>query len=301
VRLRLSETYELDSPMNINKVVIVGAGTMGSGIAQWFAQQLCEVELIDSSMEQQQMAMKIIHSSWEKLLEKGKLSLEQVNQMKKLLKLMSLEEASSDADLVIEAIVENLEVKKNLFQKLDHYISTKTIIASNTSSFPISHLSEAVSKKRKPLFIGLHFFNPATIMQLVEVIKGQETDDKIAMDLYAWFENKGKKPALCKDSPGFIVNRVARNFYGEPLRIVEVEDKEKMKEVDHILKEVGGFKMGPFELMDMIGIDVNYSVTCSVWEAYNHGPRFAPHALQKKMVTEGRLGRKTKRGFYQYD
>src|SRR5690606_33850030 len=155
-----------------------------------------------------------------------------------------------------------------------------------------------VSQARKARFLGLHFFNPAPIMKLVEVIKGEQSDATLCQDLYRWFDEKGKKPALCKDSPGFIVNRVARNFYGEPLRIVEEDDQEKMKDVDRVLKEVGGFRMGPFELMDLIGIDVNYSVTCSVWNAYQQEPRFAPHALQKKMVDEGRLGRKSKRGFY---
>ena len=138
-------------------------------------------------------------------------------------------------------------------------------------------------------------------MKLVEVIKGKDSDEKLCHELYSWFDARDKKPALCKDSPGFIVNRVARNFYGEPLRIVESEDEERIKEVDRVLKEVGGFKMGPFELMDLIGIDVNYSVTCSVWEAYQKEPRFAPHALQKKMVDEKRFGRKSKRGFYKYD
>ena len=138
-------------------------------------------------------------------------------------------------------------------------------------------------------------------MKLVEVIKGKDSSEEICRDLYSWFDSKDKKPASCKDSPGFIVNRVARNFYGEPLRIVDQDDEAKMKEVDLILKEVGGFKMGPFELMDLIGIDINYSVTCSVWEAYDQEPRFAPHKLQKQMVDEKRFGRKTKRGFYKYD
>jgi 3-hydroxybutyryl-CoA dehydrogenase len=286
--------------MNLNRIVVIGAGTMGSGIAQWFAQQMCSVELVDSSSEQLKKAQVSIHSSWDKLVEKEKLSGPQVSQMKQLLEVKSLDQVSQNADLVIEAIIENLNVKKELFQKLDEYFSLKTIIASNTSSFPISLLAEGVAPSRRDKFLGLHFFNPATIMPLVEVIKGQETDEKLCRELYEWFESKGKKPAFCKDSPGFIVNRVARNFYGEPLRIVETEDEARMKEVDRILKDVGGFKMGPFELMDLIGIDVNYSVTCSVWEAYQE-PRFAPHALQKQMVDEKRFGRKSKRGFYKYD
>jgi 3-hydroxybutyryl-CoA dehydrogenase len=287
--------------MKLERIVVIGAGTMGSGIAQWFAQQMCFVELVDNSAEQLQKALASIHASWDKLVEKEKLSSCQVNQMKKLLAVKSLGEVSKSADLVIEAIIENLDVKKKLFQDLDQYFGPETIIASNTSSFPITLLAEGVSPARRPRFVGLHFFNPATIMKLVEVIQGQDSDPKLCQDLYKWFDEKDKKPAMCKDSPGFIVNRVARNFYGEPLRIAEVEDEAKMKEIDRVLKDVGGFKMGPFELMDLIGIDVNYSVTCSVWEAYNQEPRFAPHALQKQMVDEKRFGRKSKRGFYKYD
>ncbi|WP_408099201.1 3-hydroxyacyl-CoA dehydrogenase family protein [Peredibacter sp. HCB2-198] len=283
--------------LNINKVVIIGAGTMGSGIAQWFTQQLCSVELVDNSEAQLQKALKDIHTSWDKLAEKGKLS--NAAELKKLISIKMIDQVAKDADLVVEAIIENLEIKRELFKKLDAYFEPHTILASNTSSFPIHLMAEAV--KRKDKFLGLHFFNPATIMKLVEVIKGKDSSEQICRDLYAWFDSKDKKPAFCKDSPGFIVNRVARNFYGEPLRIVDTENEAKEKEVDAILKEVGGFKMGPFELMDLIGIDVNYSVTCSVWEAYNKEPRFAPHKLQKQMVDEKRFGRKSKRGFYKYD
>ncbi len=287
--------------MKLERIVVIGAGTMGSGIAQWFTQQMCSTELVDNSQEQLQKALTSIHSSWDKLVEKKKLDASDVEEMKSLLTVKSIDQVAKDADLVVEAIIENLEIKKELFKKLDHYFEPHTILSSNTSSFPIHLMADAVSLKRKPQFLGLHFFNPATIMKLVEVIKGQDTDMKLCQELYQWFDSKGKKPAMCKDSPGFIVNRVARNFYGEPLRIVEDDDQEKMKEVDRVLKAVGGFKMGPFELMDLIGIDVNYSVTCSVWEAYNKEPRFAPHKLQKQMVDEKRLGRKTKRGFYKYD
>jgi 3-hydroxybutyryl-CoA dehydrogenase len=287
--------------MNLQRIVIIGSGTMGSGIAQWFAQQMCYVELVDNSEEQLKKAQASIHQSWDKLVEKEKLTSCKAEQMKKLLEIKSLNQVSKNADLVVEAIIENLDIKKSLFKSLDEYFAPHTILSSNTSSFPIHLMAEAVSDERKKRFLGLHFFNPATIMKLVEVIKGKDSDPAICQELYQWFDGKDKKPALCKDSPGFIVNRVARNFYGEPLRIVEQEDEARMKEVDRILKEVGGFKMGPFELMDLIGIDVNYSVTCSVWEAYDQEPRFAPHKLQKQMVDEKRFGRKSKRGFYKYD
>lgn len=287
--------------MELKKIVVIGAGTMGSGIAQWFSQQDCLVELVDNSEEQLDSALSSIHASWDKLGHKGKLTLEQVQKMKTHLRTTSLDRVAKDSELVVEAIIENLEIKKDLFERLDRYFDDHTILSSNTSSFPIHLMAEALLPERRKKFLGLHFFNPATIMKLVEVIKGKETDQKLCEDLYHWFDSKGKKPAMCKDSPGFIVNRVARNFYGEPLRIVETDDELKMKEVDRILKEVGGFKMGPFELMDLIGIDVNYSVTCSVWEANGKEPRFAPHPLQKKMVDEERFGRKSKIGYYKYD
>lgn len=287
--------------MNLQKIVVIGAGTMGSGIAQWFAQENCSVELVDSSIAQLERAQESISASWDKLLQKKKITEAQALEMKANLSFKDLSQADPKANLVIEAIIEDLEVKKNLFQKLDSYFNPETIIASNTSSFPITHLAQDLNESRKKKFLGLHFFNPATIMKLVEIIQGEDTSEDICRDLYKWFDEHDKKPAFCKDSPGFIVNRVARNFYGEPLRIVETEDEFKMKEVDRILREVGGFKMGPFELMDLIGIDINYSVTCSVWESYDKEPRFAPHDLQKKMVTQKRFGRKSKRGFYTYD
>lgn len=272
---------------------------MGSGIAQWFTQSGCTVELVDNSEAQLGKAKQDIFSSWDKLSEKGKLK--NAPELKTKISFKAQDQVDKNADLVVEAIIENLEIKKELFKKLDAHFAPHTILSSNTSSFPIELMAEAVSSARRPKFLGLHFFNPATIMKLVEVIKGNDSDEKLCHALYEWFDARDKKPALCKDSPGFIVNRVARNFYGEPLRIVENEDEARMKEVDNILKEVGGFKMGPFELMDLIGIDVNYSVTCSVWEAYNKEPRFAPHPLQKKMVDEKRFGRKSKHGFYKYD
>lgn len=287
--------------MNISHIVVIGAGTMGSGIAQWFAQQNCTVELVDNSQAQMEKALKSIFESWDKLVEKQKLTTESVSIFKKNLTIQALDKVSRSTDLVVEAIIEDLEIKKTLFKKLDEYFEAHTILSSNTSSFPITLVAEGVKDERRPRFVGLHFFNPATLMKLVEVIKGEKTDQALCQDLYQWFDRHDKKPAMCKDSPGFIVNRVARNFYGEPLRIVEKDDESKMKEVDRILKEVGGFKMGPFELMDLIGIDVNYSVTCSVWEAYSKEPRFAPHGLQKQMVDEKRYGRKTKRGYYKYD
>lgn len=287
--------------MEIKKVLIIGAGTMGSGIAQWFTQQMINVELVDNNPAQAESALNKIHKSWDKLEAKEKFSGCQVSQFKNLLTTKSMDNFSTDHDLVVEAIIENLDIKKSLFKDLDEKMDPNTIIASNTSSFPMKLLASDLSENRKKNFLGLHFFNPATIMKLVEVIKSEWTDDLLSNELYAWFDSKGKKPATCKDSPGFIVNRVARNFYGEPLRIVETENEDKCKEIDTVMKEVAGFRMGPFELMDLIGIDINYSVTKSVWNAYDREERFAPHPLQKLMVESSRLGRKSGKGFYSYE
>ncbi len=287
--------------MKLEKVLIIGAGTMGSGIAQWFAQQKVQTILSDTNEEQAKSAQEKILSSWKKLAAKGKFSQAQCNEFEQRLSLCTSNNYPRDCDLIIEAIIEDLSIKKNLFEQLNQLVKPDCIIASNTSSFPIKLLCEDLPEQRKKNFLGLHFFNPATIMKLVEVIKSEYTDEKISSELYQWFDLRGKKPALCKDSPGFIVNRVARNFYGEPLRIVQEDNSKKMQEVDEVLREVAGFKMGPFELMDLIGIDINYSVTCSVWEAYHREDRFAPHPLQKQMVDSKRLGRKSKRGFYSYE
>ncbi len=284
--------------MELNLVTIIGAGTMGRGIAQWFAQCGVSVELTDANAEALEQGLSLVHKSWKKLEQKGKFSSSEISTFENNLKTVSLNDLSTSSDLVIEAIIENLEIKHKVFSDLDKRMDAKTILASNTSSIPITDLATPLSKQRKERFLGLHFFNPATIMKLVEVIKGNDTDQKLCDDLEAWFSEKGKKPAQCKDSPGFIVNRVARNFYGEALRIAE---NREFSEIDHVLKEVGGFRMGPFELMDLIGIDINYDVTCSVWEAFQKNERFAPHKIQKEMVDKNHLGRKTGQGFYGHE
>lgn len=283
--------------MTLKHIVVIGAGTMGRGIAQWFAQQLIKVDMVDINFKLSEDSLSMIHSSWEKLLQKGKFSQEQIDQFKKYINICTFDNIAKDADLVIEAIIENLKIKKELFLKLDHELNAETIIATNTSSFPIASLANHLSQKRSARFLGLHFFNPAPIMKLVEVIKGHSTDQKIIDQLFDWFKNAGKEPAKCLDSPGFIVNRVARNFYGESLRLTNHFDPQKFYEIDYTLKKVVGLKMGPFELMDLIGIDINYSVTKSVWEAYYHNPRFTPHPLQKLMVDANALGNKTNLGF----
>lgn len=287
--------------MELNKVVIVGAGTMGQGIAQWFVQQGVQTEIADINEKQVRAAIENMLKSWDKLKAKGKFTDKEVDTFNNNIQGVDINGIYTDADLVIEAIVENEKIKTDLFKDLDDRMSKKTILATNTSSIPISSLAKDLSEERKSQFLGLHFFNPAPIMKLVEIIEGHWTGKKLADELYQWFESKGKKPAKCKDSPGFIVNRLARNFYGEAFRNIGQENQAKFEEHDKIMKEVGGFRMGPFELMDLIGIDVNLDVSTSVWNSFYQEPRFAPHRIQKFMVESGRLGRKTKKGFYDYE
>ncbi|WP_127717590.1 3-hydroxyacyl-CoA dehydrogenase family protein [Halobacteriovorax sp. HLS] len=287
--------------MQIKSVLVIGAGTMGRGIAQWFVQQGLKVELLDGNSEVTHDAIKSVNSSWEKLQAKGKFSQEEVLSFKSNLSASTWESFNKDVSLVVEAIIENLEIKTSVFKKLDDLCHEDTILSSNTSSIPISSLAKELSSARKEKFLGLHFFNPAPIMKLVEVIKGHWTNPQIITFFEQWFKEHSKEVAICNDSPGFIVNRVARNFYGEAMRVVSHYDKERITEVDTILKECGGFRMGPFELMDLIGIDINYSVTQSVWNSFYNDPRFAPHLLQKQMVDSGRIGKKVKGGFYDYE
>lgn len=287
--------------MKIENVVVIGTGTMGQGIAQWFLQQSLIVEMVDTNFEFAQAGQAKIYDQLDMLVSKGKLQASDVANFKPRLKVKHLADINPLADLVVEAIYEDKEAKKDLFRKLDEMMKPEAVIASNTSSFPITELGKELSSNRQKNFLGLHFFNPATIMKLVEVINGLETNRSISKDLITWFNQKGKVACECNDAPGFIVNRVARNFYGESLRAVENYDLNKIKEVDQVMREVGGFKMGPFELMDLIGIDVNLSVTESVYKAFFDEPRFKPHRLQKDMVDGKRYGRKTKKGFYSYE
>lgn len=288
---------------DIKQVVVLGAGTMGRGIAQWLAQQHIRVELVDAKLSVATEAHKKVMLSWEKLKTKGKFTQEQIDKFADHIFPIEASDCERESDLLIEAIVEKLEIKQQVLRELDQEMDENCIFASNTSSFPISEMAQALSPQRQNRFLGLHFFNPAPIMKLVEVVKGSETTPELVDDLAAWLEGLGKKAAVCTDGPGFIVNRVARNFYGEALRLAngKPETQQTFQELDDILKNVGGFRMGPFELMDLIGVDVNLEVSTSVWNSFYQEPRFTPHPLQKKMVSAKRLGRKTGRGFYQYE
>lgn len=283
------------------KVAIIGSGTMGAGIASWFATRGVRAYLCDLDINIALEAIKGVHTSWDRLVAKGKFPQAEISRFKDLLEAREVSQIDEDVSLVIEAIVENLEIKSKLFHSLDQKLCDETIFATNTSSLSVSELSLAVTGRRRANFVGLHFFNPAPVMKLVEVIPTDTTRADLPADLAAWFKANEKKPAICKDRPGFIVNRLARNFYGEAMRIAPQGDDESLFEVDSTLSSVGGFKMGPFELMDLIGVDVNFAVSESVWKANFREPRFAPHPLQSSLVAAGRHGRKTKRGFYRYE
>lgn len=287
--------------IQFKKVVVVGAGTMGQGIAQWFAERNVQVELVDQTQEVIDRGLNQIRNNLEALAKKGKIKTDDYIHISQHLHVRLLDQIDPSADLVIEAIIEDEKIKKELFKKLDQHMKPECILASNTSSLLISSLASSVSELRKKRFMGLHFFNPATLMKLVEVICGVDTDRHMADNVAEWFKQNGKVPCLCSDSPGFIVNRVARNYYGEALRMAKHFDQSKFREIDHVAKEVGGFKMGPFELMDLIGIDINLAVTKSVWKAFYREERFRPHLLQREMVESHRLGKKTKKGFYDYE
>ncbi|MDX2002895.1 MAG: 3-hydroxyacyl-CoA dehydrogenase NAD-binding domain-containing protein [Chitinophagales bacterium] len=281
--------------MQIKKIAVAGAGAMGSGIAQVAARAGFEVVLYDISTAQVAKALDTITAQLDKLVEKGQLT--EAERERTLDRLSTTTDPGQlVADLVIEAIIEKLELKRELFQHLERINSPSAILASNTSSFAITRL--AVGMQHPQRIAGLHFFNPAPVMKLVEVIKGTETTDETLQSLRMVAEQMGKTVVMCQDSPGFIVNRVARHYYVESLKILE-ERVASHEQIDALM-EATGFRMGPFRLMDMIGMDVNYAVTESLFEAFHYDPKFRPSRIQQQKVTAGHLGRKTGKGFYQY-
>jgi len=279
----------------IHTVGIVGAGTMGQGIAQVCALAGLQVLLYDIQENFISKAIANIEKSLQVSVEKNKITSEQKQEcLKKISPCLAL--TSLKADLIIEAALENLEIKRNIFLQLEEVNTPECILATNTSSIPVTQIGSVL--KRPERFAGLHFFNPATIMKLVEVISGVSTSPEIVEVLKQFSKKLGKVSAMAKDSPGFIVNRVARQFYVESLKIVE-ENVTDFKTVDILLKN-NGFKMGPFELMDLIGVDTNFSVTSSMFESFHFESRFRPNRIQQQKVDAGHHGRKSGRGFYDY-
>jgi 3-hydroxybutyryl-CoA dehydrogenase len=290
----------------ITNIAVIGAGTMGVGIAQVAAQAGCGVQLIDVDAAILRRAMDEMARQLDRLVEKGRITLwkrdaamARIHPLESIRALGNVvsESDTSGVQMVIEAVVERLDVKHKVFQELESAVGKTAILATNTSSLSVSKIAECCAHPER--VVGMHFFNPAPIMPLVEVVVGDQSEDRAVHVAYFAAESWGKTPVCVRDTPGFIVNRVARGYYLEALRLLG-EGVAGVDEIDQVMKKHGAFKMGPFELMDLVGLDVNLAVSTSVWEQFGKHPRFAPHTIQQKLVEQGHLGRKTGQGFYSY-
>ncbi|MDH7911808.1 3-hydroxyacyl-CoA dehydrogenase NAD-binding domain-containing protein [Winogradskyella sp. SYSU M77433] len=279
-------------------VGIIGSGTMGSGIAQVAATAGCSVKLYDTNQAALDKAKASLEKILSRLIEKDRIDTEEKKRIQSNITYVDSLKALADSNLTIEAIVENLDIKKKVFSELESYVSEDCIIASNTSSLSIASIASSLQKPER--CIGIHFFNPAPLMKLVEVIPAVQTSKEVLDKSVETIKSWKKTVAVAKDTPGFIVNRVARPFYGEALRIYE-EGIADFATIDYSLKSLGGFRMGPFELMDFIGNDVNYTVTETVFTAFYFDPRYKPSFTQKRLSEAGYLGRKSGKGYYVYD
>tara|TARA_R110002124_G_scaffold287364_1_gene473976 strand:- start:6105 stop:7277 length:1173 start_codon:yes stop_codon:yes gene_type:complete len=282
----------------IKNVGIIGSGTMGSGIAQVAATAGCVVKIYDTNAEALERAEKALLKILNRLVEKGRIDKAEKSRIVGNISYVNSLEELGKSQLTIEAIIENLEIKKKVFQELESYVSKECIIASNTSSLSVASIASSLEEPGR--CVGIHFFNPAPLMKLVEVIPAIQTSEETLNNSVKTIKHWGKVVAIAKDTPGFIVNRVARPFYGEALRIYE-EGIADFDTIDMAMKSKGGFRMGPFELMDFIGNDVNYTVTETVFEAFYYDPRYKPAFTQKRFAEAGFLGRKSGRGYYKYD
>lgn len=283
---------------HIQHIGVVGAGTMGSGIAQVAAQAGFDVTMYDIDEEILEDAVAQIRYFINRGTEKGRITQQEADAaIARLATTTDLADFAS-CDFVIEAAPENLDLKQQIFGDLDGITAESVILATNTSTLSVTQVATATD--REALVVGMHFFNPPPLMPLVEVAAGEGTAGDTVDTTVAVAESMGKSPVRTKDVPGFIVNRVARPFYLEGLRLLNegVADHET---IDRLMREGGGFRMGPFELMDLIGLDINFTASKTVYEAYYHEPRYRPSLLQQRMVESGRLGRKTGRGWYKYE
>lgn len=281
----------------ISNIGIIGAGTMGCGIAQIASQNGHNVIVVDKEELQLEKAKASLDKILSRLCEKERITNDDKTAILDRIAFTSEMNELADSDLVIEAIVENLSIKHEVFKAVEQIVKESCIIASNTSSLSIASIGSALNKSNRA--IGIHFFNPAPLMPLVEIIPAVQTDEHTLNSSVELIKSWGKTVVKCKDTPGFIVNRVARPFYGEALRIYE-EGIADFATIDWALTELGGFKMGPFTLMDYIGNDVNYAVTESVFKAFYYDSRFKPSFTQKRYSEAGFLGRKSGRGYYNY-
>ena len=282
---------------SFKNVGIIGAGSMGIGIAQIASTSDCNVFIFDQNKSASEQAVKKLEKVLIRLIEKGKISPIKKDSILSNIKIVESLESMKDSDLIIEAIVENSAVKKEIFCQIESTVSDDCVLATNTSSISITSLASCL--KNPIRFIGIHFFNPAPIMPLVEIIPALQTNNNLVKEIHQLLLNWNKKPVVAKDTPGFIVNRIARPFYSEALRIYE-EQIADFKTIDFAMKHIGGFRMGPFELMDFIGNDVNYAVTESVFKAFYYDPRYKPSFTQKQYADAGWHGRKSSKGYYDY-
>jgi 3-hydroxybutyryl-CoA dehydrogenase len=280
------------------RIGVLGAGTMGAGIAQVAAQAGFATLLYDISQEFIDTGLGRIRSFLRGSRERSKITAEQEKQILDRLSSTTKLETFEDSSLIIEAIPEKLELKRDVFKQLDAICPLATLLATNTSSFSVTAI--AANTQHPERVLGLHFFNPPPLMALVEVVQGDRTAAEAIDQATNLMRQMGKTPARAKDTPGFIVNRIARPFYNEALRILGDGDAT-VESVDRIMRAAGNFRMGPFELMDLIGHDVNFAATESLYRSFFEDPRFRPSPIQHRMVMGGNLGRKTGRGFYVYD
>lgn len=281
---------------SINTICVIGAGTMGSGIALTAAQSSFYTLLFDINTEVLEKAKTSIQKSLQLLLDKGKISAEEKENIYQRIQFIT-DTNDCLADIIIEAIVEKVEAKVAIFNQLAEINHAEVIFATNTSSLSVSEIQAGVRHPQR--VVGMHFFNPAQVMKLVEVVKGDQTTDAVAQTVYGLCLQMKKTPVMCKDAPGFIVNRVARHYYLEAMKLVET-GVATIENVDEIM-EATGFKMGPFRLMDLIGMDVNLAVSQSLYDACDKAERFKPSPMQIDKVAKGELGKKTGKGFYNYN
>lgn len=279
---------------SMNTICICGAGTMGAGIAQIAAQSGFHIILYDVNRDMVAKAQTVISNSLQAGVDKKRFTVTEKNTTLSRLR-FTTDMNDCIADLFIEAIIENTIIKAGLFNQLNEFNHSEVIFATNTSSLSVSEIAKTVINPQR--VAGMHFFNPAPAMKLVEVVKGELTNDETIETIMALAKQMGKIPVLCKDAPGFIVNHVARPYYLEALRLMEAG---VAPETIDALMESAGFKMGPFKLMDLIGNDINYAVSCSIYDAMDKPERLKPSSIQKEKVEKGELGRKTGKGYYEY-
>ncbi|ENU08710.1 3-hydroxyacyl-CoA dehydrogenase [Acinetobacter calcoaceticus] len=287
-----------DLDLSRARIAVIGSGTMGIGIAQLAIVNGHSTVLYDLDAQKAQQAVEGLEQTFKKLVEKGKLTQQQAEEALAHLTVVNQIEALGNADLVIEAVVEKKEVKQSLFKQLAEICSAQTIFASNTSSISVTAISAGIAHPER--VVGLHFFNPAPVMKLVEIVQGLKTPNSLCLALKNLMLGWKKIPVLTKSTPGFIVNRIARPFYAEGFRALQ-EQVTSYDQLDYALKQCGGFAMGPCELTDLIGQDVNFSVTQSVYQEFFYEPRYRPSLIQKELVDAGAWGRKSKQGFYSYN